>query len=51
VKPQLKAITQKNPHRGQIALRSPHFLQSKIGAYKAQWNDLAAGANLKQAEL
>lgn len=29
-----------NPHYGRASLRKPHFLQSHVGAYKTQWNDI-----------
>jgi hypothetical protein len=47
----LKALAQANPHRGLVALKDPHFLQSKVGAYKSQWNDLADGLGLAKAKL
>ena len=47
----LKALAQKNEHRGIVPLKDPHFLQSKVGAYKSQWNDLAAGLGLAKAKL
>ncbi len=39
-------LTASNPHRNKVALKRPHALQSKIGAYKAQWNDLVVGLQL-----
>jgi uncharacterized membrane protein len=47
----LKALVQGNLHRGVVPLKDPHFLQSKVGAYKSQWNDLATGLGLTKAKL
>jgi hypothetical protein len=38
----VNALAQGNPHRGRVPLRDTHFLQSKVGAYKSQWNEIAA---------
>jgi len=50
-KVKVKAITETNPYRGLVPLKGPHFMQSKVGAYRAQWNDLAAGLGLAKAKL
>lgn len=47
----VKAVSQNNPHRGAVPLRNPHFLQSKVGAYKSQWNEIAEDNGLATAKL
>lgn len=42
----VKMLAQANPYRGVVPLKNPHFLQSKVGAYKAQWNNLANGLGI-----
>jgi len=51
VKVQTKALAVSNPHRGRVPLKDPHFLQSKVGAYKAQWNSLATDIGESKAKL
>jgi hypothetical protein len=46
-----KALAMGNPHRGRVALRQPHFLQSRSGAYKSQWDDTAKGLGLTSSKL
>lgn len=46
-----KALGMANPYRGVVPLKAPHFMQSKIGAYKQQWNDLATGLGLAKAKF
>jgi hypothetical protein len=29
-----------NPRAGRVQLKKPHFMQSKVGAYKHQWNEI-----------
>lgn len=50
-KVKVKALAQANQHRGVVPLKDPHFMQSKVGAYKSQWNDLATGLGLTKAKL
>lgn len=45
------ALAMQNPHRGRVPLKSPHFLQSKPGAFKSQWNTIAGDLGLSQAKL
>jgi hypothetical protein len=40
-----------NPHRRRVALNKPHFLETREGAFKAQWNQVAAGIGLPQAKI
>jgi hypothetical protein len=41
-----------NAHRGRIPLKKPRLFQSKIGAFKQQWNDLvSANPDLTKAKL
>jgi hypothetical protein len=48
----MMALTKANPHRGRVPLKNPHFLQSKVGAFKSQWNDIvAANPELVKAKL
>jgi hypothetical protein len=47
----VKAMAQANPHRGRVPLKSPHLLQSKVGAYKSQWNQLAEDIGQSNAKL
>lgn len=42
----VKSLAQANAHRGRVPLKSPHFMQSKVGAFEAQWNDAANGMGL-----
>lgn len=47
-----KAMAMANPHRGRMVLKKPHFMQSKIGAFKQQWNDIVAtNPDLAKAKL
>jgi hypothetical protein len=46
-----KAMAIANPHRGRVPLCDPHFLQSKVGAYKNQWDGLATDLGLSKAKL
>jgi hypothetical protein len=47
----VKALAQGNLHRGVVPLKDPHFMQSKVGAYKSQWNGLATNLGLTKAKL
>jgi hypothetical protein len=48
----MMALAQANPHRGRVPLKSAHFLQSKVGAYRAQWNDIVlSNPALAKAQL
>ncbi len=47
-----KAIHLANLHRGRVLLKKPHFLQSEVGAYKSQWNEIVnANPALAKAKL
>lgn len=39
----------RNPHAGRTALKVPHIFQTKVGAFKTQWNDIVVGAQLPAA--
>jgi uncharacterized membrane protein len=43
---EMKALTSANSHRGRVPLQNPHFMQSKVGAYKQQWNEVVKGIGL-----
>lgn len=48
----MMALAQANPHRGRVPLKNPHFLQSKVGAFKDQWNGIvASNPDLVKAKL
>ena len=47
----MKALVQGNAHRGRVPLKDPHFMQSKVGAYKSQWNQLASDLGESKAKL
>jgi len=44
----MHSLQMANPHRGRVTLKSPHILQTKVGAYKSQWNGLVADLGLAQ---
>lgn len=47
-----KAMAMANAHRGRIPLKKPHLFQSKVGAFKQQWNELvSANPDLAKAKL
>ena len=39
------------PHKKRTSLAEPHFLQTKIGAFKQQWNQVADGLQLTAAKI
>ena len=46
------ALAGTNSHRGRASLSKPHFLQTRVGAYKSQWNDaVKANPALAAAKL
>ena len=40
-----------NPRIGRVALHKPHLLQTRVGAYKAQFNDTAEALGLAKAKI
>jgi hypothetical protein len=39
----MRVTLESNPYVGKVQLRKPHILQTQVGAYKAQFNDVAKG--------
>ena len=40
-----------NPYHGRVTLKKPHVFQTKVGAYKSQWNATAKQIGLPHAVL
>lgn len=40
-----------NPYHGRVALKKPHLFQTRVGAYKSQWNTTAKAIGLTGAEI
>lgn len=47
----IRALASSNPYRGRVPLRQPRHFQTQVGAYRAQWNEIATGLGLTQAKL
>jgi hypothetical protein len=47
----VKSLAQANPHRGRVPLNKAHAFQSKVGAYKSQWNELATSLGYTKVKL
>ena len=39
------------PHKSRTSLAKPHLLQSRVGAFKDQWNQVANGLQLPAAKI
>jgi hypothetical protein len=46
-----RATIQNNPHKGRVALKASHFLQTPAGSFKQQYNDTAIGIGLPQLRI
>lgn len=43
--------TTPNPHQGRVALRKPHLFQTRVGAFKEQYNATAVQCGFPQAKI
>ncbi len=47
----VQSLAQANPHRGRVPLKKAHVLQSKVGAYRSQWNELATSLGYTKVKI